>query len=266
MSETRSETATHRRRHDDLIDSEAMLGMVRFLMTRPTCEQICQQLVLSLLTRHEPRQSVVALFGVDGSLHAVGEFGLAKQQIGSVARVSLWDAVPLADAVRTGEPIFVEGPDPLVAWPLSLPSQRVGALQVTFARQPSEEELRADLTGIAAVLALYLSLLTSIASTPDRAIEILGAADGSGGFPVGELAALQRPPSGKEAPSTLSSRQMQILEFMASGMTNSQIAKRIGYSESTVRQETMVIYRYFGVGGRQEAVHQANVRGVLPEE
>jgi len=266
MSETRSGGMTPHRRRDDLMDSEAMLGMVRFLMTRPTCEQICQQLVLSLLTRHEPRQCVIALFGADGSLHAVGEFGLAKQQIGSVARVSLWDAVPLADAVRTGEPIVVDGPDPLVAWPLSLPSQRVGALQVTFARQPSEEELRADVTGIAAVLALYLSLLTSIAATPDRAIEILGAADGSGGFPVGELAVLQRPPSSKQAPASLSPRQMQILELMASGMTNSQIAKRIGYSESTVRQETMVIYRYFGVGGRQEAVHQAQVRGVLAED
>jgi DNA-binding CsgD family transcriptional regulator len=50
---------------------------------------------------------------------------------------------------------------------------------------------------------------------------------------------------------------------MAQDLTNAQISKRVGFSESTVRQETMVIYRYFGVGGRHEAVVQARARGML---
>ena len=60
-----------------------------------------------------------------------------------------------------------------------------------------------------------------------------------------------------------SDRQLRILGLMAKGLTNSQISKRVGFSESTVRQETMAIYRYFGVGGRREAVRLAGMRGML---
>lgn len=280
MGDRESSTATPARRRDDLVDSEAMLGMVRFLMTRPTCEQICQQLVLDVLARHEPRQAAISLFGIDGSLHIVGEFGLSAEQVAVTSSVSLWDADPMADAVRTGEVVTVEAaalgeryphlaagvasPVSLVACPLTLPNQRVGVLRIGVTALPDPAPLQADLGGVMAVLALYLSMLMSIATTPDRAIEILGAQDAARGFPTGEFAVLQRPASpAKQPPTSLSDRQSQILALMALGMTNSQIAKRIGYSESTVRQESMVVYRFFGVGGRQEAVRVAESRGML---
>ncbi|MFM8844042.1 MAG: hypothetical protein ACKOFJ_07470 [Actinomycetota bacterium] len=34
------------------------------------------------------------------------------------------------------------------------------------------------------------------------------------------------------------------------------IARRMGYSESLIRQETIVIYRKLGVDGRRELVHK----------
>jgi DNA-binding CsgD family transcriptional regulator len=36
------------------------------------------------------------------------------------------------------------------------------------------------------------------------------------------------------------------------GKTNAHIAAQLGYSESLVRQETIIIYRKLGVGGRKE--------------
>jgi len=269
------------RRRGDLVDSAAMLGMVRFLMARPTCAQICQEMALNLLSAHQPRSVMIALFGADGSLHVVGEFGLAQGDLEQVSTVSLWDGQPMADAVRNGEPVLVSdasstlhdhgrilglGPDAqaLVAWPLTLPSQRVGVLQVSFATPVDSSLLRADLTGVSAVLALYLSLLTSISALPDRAVEVLGAIESSQAFPAGEFASLHvRASARKPAPSRLSPRQQEVLTLIAQDLTNAQIAKRIGFSESTVRQETMVIYRYFGVGGRQDAVAQARARGIL---
>jgi DNA-binding CsgD family transcriptional regulator len=258
-----------------------MLSMVRFLMTRPTCEQICQQLALTILSGHRPRKVLLCLFGVDGSLHVVGEFGLSGSEADALGPVSLWDAQPLADSVRTGEPVLVVDPieaaehypqvagesgafRPLAVWPLSLPNQRVGAIQMVFDDEPDSAALHADMAGVSAVLALYLSLLTSIASFPDQAVTALRAVDAGGGFPTMELAALQSRPARKPGPSVLTDRQSGILTLMAKGLTNAQIAKRIGFSESTVRQETMVIYRFFGVGGRQEAVRQAGLRGLLP--
>ncbi len=276
------------RRRDDVMNSRAMLDIVRFLMTRPTCDQISQHLVLNLLNAHKPRAAVISLFGVDGSLHAVGAFGMSPQALEAYKTLSLWDSSPMSDAVRSGQPVILASPDevqerypwmgsadtpyePMAVWPLSLPSQRVGAVQLTFTETPDDESLRSDVTGVSAVLALYLSLLTSIATTPDKAIASLERDDRSGGFPAASLSLVEgigvdegaAHASRRPAPGSLSDRQLRILGLMAKGLTNSQISKRVGFSESTVRQETMAIYRYFGVGGRREAVRLAGMRGML---
>ncbi len=275
------------RRREDVTNSEAMLATVRFLMTRPTCDQISQQVVLSILSPHQPRSCVITLFGADGALHGVGKFGLGLAQSERFDSLSLWDVDPMADAVRTGEAVIVadelrasstyprtipaDGPfEAIGVWPLSLPNQRVGALQVSFASPPDLDRLRSDAMGVSAVLALYLSLLVSIAASPDRAVEMLNASDQAQAFPTAELLVLQSAAgmgqSRRPAPSVLTDRQTEILQLMAKGLTNSQIAKRVGFSESTVRQETMVIYRYFGVGGRREAVRLASLRGMLSND
>ena len=61
----------------------------------------------------------------------------------------------------------------------------------------------------------------------------------------------------------LTVRQTVILQAMAHGLTNAQIARRINFSESTVRLESMSIYRHFGVHSRLEAVRAAQEAGVL---
>lgn len=50
----------------------------------------------------------------------------------------------------------------------------------------------------------------------------------------------------------LTERQEIILELIKEGMTNNSIASRMGYSESLIRQETMVIYQKLGIDGRKE--------------
>jgi DNA-binding CsgD family transcriptional regulator len=286
-AEAEAQARFHRRR-DDVMNSRAMLDIVRFLMTRPTCDQISQHLVLNLLNAHKPRAAVISLFGVDGSLHAVGAFGMSPQALEAYKTLSLWDSSPMSDAVRSGEPVILgsveeveerypwmgnkETPyEPMAVWPLSLPSQRVGAVQLTFTTTPEEESLRADVTGVSAVLALYLSLLTSVAPGTDKAVQALERDDRNAGFPSAGLSLVEglateeavAHPTRRAAPGVLSDRQLRILGLMAKGLTNSQISKRVGFSESTVRQETMAIYRYFGVGGRREAVRLAGMRGML---
>ena len=68
--------------------------------------------------------------------------------------------------------------------------------------------------------------------------------------------------------AVLTPRQQVILKAMSLGRTNSQIARSIGFSESTVRVESMAIYRYFGVHSRHEAVAAARLTGELlaPED
>ena len=50
----------------------------------------------------------------------------------------------------------------------------------------------------------------------------------------------------------LTKRQEEILSQIRSDKTNLQIALDLGYSESLIRQETMIIYKKLGVTGRKE--------------
>lgn len=61
----------------------------------------------------------------------------------------------------------------------------------------------------------------------------------------------------------LSDRQLQIVHMMASGKTNGAIARELAFSESTVRHETMAIYRALGVSGRDAAVSRSLEWGLL---
>jgi DNA-binding CsgD family transcriptional regulator len=58
----------------------------------------------------------------------------------------------------------------------------------------------------------------------------------------------------KATPKTLTSRQSAILKLLNNELTYSQIAQRMGFSESTIKQEAMKIFRLLNVSNRKEAV------------
>ena len=61
----------------------------------------------------------------------------------------------------------------------------------------------------------------------------------------------------------LSQRQLKVLRGISDGLTNYQIARIINLSESTVKQESIRIYRFLGVNNRQEATEAGIERGLL---
>jgi DNA-binding CsgD family transcriptional regulator len=68
-----------------------------------------------------------------------------------------------------------------------------------------------------------------------------------------------------EEPAQLTERQHAILWHITHGRTNTQIARAIGYSESTVRQETMAIYRILHVKNRTQAAQIAREQGLVEQ-
>lgn len=64
----------------------------------------------------------------------------------------------------------------------------------------------------------------------------------------------------------LSKRQLQTLELIERNFTMRQIASRIGFSESTVRMESLAIYRALGVHDRRGAVSVGRKLGLLGPE
>jgi DNA-binding CsgD family transcriptional regulator len=75
--------------------------------------------------------------------------------------------------------------------------------------------------------------------------------------------------SGQDAkqasPEDMTERQHAILIEMALGKTNLVIANEMILSESTIKQESVKIFRALGVGTRQQAVLKARTLGLLPE-
>jgi len=61
----------------------------------------------------------------------------------------------------------------------------------------------------------------------------------------------------------LTTRQIQVIELMADGLTNAEIAKIVLLSESTVRQETIRIFRILKCHSRSEAIVKARATGVI---
>jgi DNA-binding CsgD family transcriptional regulator len=70
-------------------------------------------------------------------------------------------------------------------------------------------------------------------------------------------------PSSQSAPALLTGRERQVLELMATGLTNREIATSLFMSPKTVMHHTGRIYAKLGVRGRAEAVGLAARHGLL---
>ena len=62
----------------------------------------------------------------------------------------------------------------------------------------------------------------------------------------------------------LTPREQVVLEAIATSRTIEDIARSLHVSVNTVKSQTRSLYRKLGVRSRDEAVHSASIRGVLP--
>jgi two-component system nitrate/nitrite response regulator NarL len=91
---------------------------------------------------------------------------------------------------------------------------------------------------------------------PDRVIELASARSGA--------SALMRPaPSTGNGTSRLTARQIEVIEKMAQGQTNKEIARSFGISPATVKAHAMAAFMSLGVSTRAEAVGKAQRLGLL---
>jgi DNA-binding CsgD family transcriptional regulator len=263
----------HSRRRGDLVESPLLHSLIGFLLARPDCDGVAQHLVLGVLREHHARSAVISRFGNDGQLETAGSFGIPRDFQERLRAISLWDAAPMSESVRSGDPVILgtraaaleRYPDyetdlgeneAMIVWPLSLPGERVGAIQVTLASSHDLHALIGEFGGCAAMLGLYVNLL-------------LGGGSRTGLEAAGGALAVAMPRPAETGMTTdaaakhLTSRQLVILEMMALQLTNPEISRRVGFSESTVRHETMAVYRSLGVDGRRQAVKVAVEIGLL---
>ena len=78
----------------------------------------------------------------------------------------------------------------------------------------------------------------------------------------------QSVPSEHQAPNAaliepLSERELEVLELLAEGLTNPEIASRLFLALNTIKAHTRNIYGKLGVNNRTQAVTQARALGIL---
>ena len=229
-------------------------NLVDYLLLRTSIHDVAQFAVHHLIDRLHVWHLAILRCTPDGDLTELGSFGqsdtadapslagcnfmtepnfrstLAKGRPHSSFPLPSWTSLDFHSMAKWQH---ARGPELL--WPLQIPARTVGVLQFNFLAVPDASEVIEDISAISPVF----SLLALHASPPDRDSAHTPGSDAGPG-----IEALPRP---------LSDRQLDILKWMSMGMTNDQIAHQIKFSASTVRQETMAIYRYLHVGGRSEA-------------
>ncbi len=197
-------------------------------------------------TADEALRFLVALLawpiGADAGLLLRLEHGEATVLAEAMEQVPAWSDPALRDAAREaaaeaarrlGHDRFTlsEGDEPLpawCAWALGAPGPDAAVLLLFVTTSPDAAVVRAR---------------------ADRVVDLLAVAV-AGRHPL---------PGG----ARLSTRQLSVLRHLAEDLTMRQIASRIGFSESTVRMESLAIYRVLGVHDRHEAVSVGITTGLI---
>jgi LuxR family maltose regulon positive regulatory protein len=63
---------------------------------------------------------------------------------------------------------------------------------------------------------------------------------------------------------SLSERELEVLQFMAMGLTSEEIAQQLVVARGTIKAHAASIYRKLEVANRTEAVTRARQLGILP--
>jgi len=213
--------------------------------TSVTASDFCRKLVHSKLTG--PGATGAHVFTIDQQARfgLVGSYGQGIH----IGDLSVWDEHPYGESARSGGQVSkdmesTEGPTVRIyALPLVKGEEPVGLLSLTM--KPGSE-----------VAVISDTARSTISKVGAIWLESLGLGNNNGNNGTGPLTTLP-------SPETLTDRQMAVLRGMAEGKTNAQMAQEMILSESTIRQETVKIYRSLGVGSRTEAAKRALHLGLL---
>jgi LuxR family maltose regulon positive regulatory protein len=75
---------------------------------------------------------------------------------------------------------------------------------------------------------------------------------------------LPKHPAGDELVEPLSEREIEVLQLIAEGLTNQEIAERLYLSLNTIKVHTRNIYGKLGVNNRTQALAKGRSLGLLP--
>jgi DNA-binding CsgD family transcriptional regulator len=218
-------------------------GILDILLSSSGPTEVCRAIAHSDFVHDKTRG--VELFYLDASsnLKTVAKYGM---EVNGNHELSAWDDSPLSEAIREKKMVVKDtssatGTTRTIAVPFISNGVPTGLLA-----------LRAENAGeIPAFPASVVTALGKLGAFYLETLDFGRISNGTGPIAVN--------------PDDLTSRQLTILGHIEDGLVNLEIAKILMLSESTIRQETVKIYKALGVGNRQEAVKKARALGLLPK-
>ena len=214
------------------------------LSSASSATDLCRKLVHSDLTNESTTGASIFSIDQQAHFHLVGSYGKGLP----VSGVSVWDEHPFGTAARSGKlnsttAQAIDGSDvEAYCIPLTKGSDPIGILCLTLSAGAKMNVISPEALSV-------VSKITGIW------LDSLGVNAGSNTY--------GSPNNSAPSPESLTERQLTVLRLMAEGKTNSQIAQELILSESTIRQETVKIYRALGVHARSEAGKRAKHLGII---
>lgn len=244
---------------------ERLSLLAQALVSNPDWSDLSRLMVLRIFDSWGCTGALLYAPALNGSLSLEASFGFPDDLVAQLRIISRETECPLRPAMHSDEVVWM--PDPVDVReatgeiPLAMPgTESMVVLPVTRLGIPER----------ALVLTFSRPLPANPASGPfvmavKSLLELHG---GSGDWATrsatpGPYATTAHPTSSDEV--DLSPRQERILRLLAQEKTNRWIASELGFSESTIRQETLRLYRALGVNSRTDAVRVAQFIGLIPQ-
>ena len=235
---------------------EGIASLARVVQDDPEPDQLASHLAINVLGSLDCRAVALGVISREGFLDLIGYYGLSKETTSPYVRMPLWTQLPMTETVRTGELIFLHTYDEFVARfpdmvesieykdaitvasPIKHRGIVIGSIAFSSMKPPSEDFRANPMTEAAlALIGLYMKNYISRNSIV-------------GNNHSGEI-------------KNLSARQKQIIELFRDELTTEQMADRLRFSSSTIKQDIIKIYEIFGINTREQVVALAEKAGLI---
>lgn len=208
-----------------------------------TYSEICSFLVHNIFVTHKSNASLISHVSKSGLINITGSFGASLDNLASWSNIDPNTNHPVAKTLNENSPTFIRT---LPKWPkgyshtldLNIDENFKTFLCFPIARHNS----------LFGALSLFS---TEILKLSKQDLEFYSI--------IANMVILRFEPQEDSNSSTsghykssLNEREIAIVDLIKLGKTNAEIAIVLGYSESTIRQDTIKIYRKLSISGRQD--------------
>lgn len=233
------------------------------LVSSAAPEDFCRSLVHNILNEQNAIAAFICRAEGDGSLQMMGSYGYPPERGARGSKVSIFDPMGITDSIRENRVLVFNGwedykrlyPNQLdraspgkafVAVPFSREGFPAGGVGIAFGDYVTESQFNKLLwETIQLIGEVYVSPTWFSAAENREQLEGVSA----------------RHP--KIKPEDLPERARKVLELMAQGKTNWQIASILRFSESTIKLDASLIFRSLDVNTRESAVVEAKKIGLI---